>query len=111
MAWILFLLVAIGCFAVACLTKTFALGVACMLLALVCLIASTILFLSARVGTATRNTQIMSSEELRALRAEADARHDRAASSNTQGGGAVSNASAAATQRPSDTQPAPPTSR
>ena len=70
MPWILFLL-AFGCFAALCLTKSFALGVLCMLLALVFVVAATLQLLSARIGNATRHVNILSPEELRVLREQA----------------------------------------
>ena len=67
MAWIL-LLLAIACFLVPFFTTSFALGVACMLVALVLVVTAMLLLLAARVGGATRNVRALSAEELRVLR-------------------------------------------
>ena len=84
MPWILFLL-AFGCFAVLCLTKSFALGVVCMLLALVFLVAATLQLLSARIGNATRHVNMLSPEELRVLREQAQAERQRTAGNQPAG--------------------------
>jgi hypothetical protein len=103
MAWIL-LLLAIGCFLVTFVTKSFAFGVLCMLLALVLVIAGTMLLLSARIGDTTRKPAILSPEELRALREQAQAQRDSAAKAGTADI-AGTGASAADAGHPSGTQP------
>ena len=72
MAWIL-LLLAVACFLVPFFTVSFALGALCLLAALVLIVVALLLLLSARVGGATRNAPILSAEELRALREQAQA--------------------------------------
>jgi hypothetical protein len=102
MAWILILL-AIACFGMTFLTKSVALGVLCMLLALAFVIVATMLLLSARVGSVARKAQILSPDELRGLREQAAARRE-----NTATAGA--NASAGANAVSSTNERAPPTS-
>ncbi len=79
MAWILMLL-AVGCFLMLFVTKSFALGVLCLALALVLVVTATMMLLSARIGNAARNVPILSPEELRALREQAEAKRAHAAS-------------------------------
>jgi hypothetical protein len=108
MPWILYLL-AVGCFAVMCITKSFALGVFCMLLALVFIVIATMLLLSAKVENGSRNFNVLSPEELRALRDQADARRQNAiqAGSNRS---ADPIPPAPGTEQAADTKPAPPAS-
>jgi len=109
MAWIL-LLLAIGCFLVTFVTKSFAFGILCLLLALVLMIAGTMLLLSGRIGDTARKPTILSPEELRALREQAEARRDSAAKSSV-GSSTESGASAAGAAHSPDAQPSPPTFR
>ena len=99
MAWFLMLL-AVGCLLVLFVTKSFALGILCMVLALVFLVAATMMLLSARVTSATRKVDVLSAEELRVLREQAQAK--RAAS------GAADAVRATTTAAPSSTTPEPP---
>jgi len=92
MAWIMMFL-AIGCFLVPFLTKSFALGVFCMLLALVFVLISTVLLLSARVSAAARKGDILSPEELRVLRQQADRKRESAAKPDANSGTASGAAS------------------
>jgi len=84
MAWFLMLL-AVGCFLVVFVTKSFALGILCLLLALVLLVAATMMLLSARVAGATRKVDILSADELRILREQAQAKHGANEASTTRG--------------------------
>lgn len=79
MAWFLMLL-AIGCFLVLFVTKSFALGVLCLVLSLVFLVAATMMLLSARITSATRRIDVLSTEELRVLRDQAEANAVRGSS-------------------------------
>ena len=92
MAWIMMFL-AIACFLVPFLTKSFALGVFCMLLALVFVLISTMLLLSARVSAAARKGNILSPEELRELRQHAERKRESAAMTGANAGTASSAAS------------------
>lgn len=93
MAWFLMLL-AVGCLLVLFVTKSFALGMLCMVLALVFLVAATMMLLSTRIASATRRVDVLSVEELRVLREQAQA--TRAASGEATGAA------------PSTTTPEPP---
>lgn len=73
MAWIL-LLLAVGCFVFTFFTTSIGLGVSCLLLSLLLMVASILMLLSARVGNATRDAIPLSPEELRNLREQAEAR-------------------------------------
>lgn len=97
------MLVAVGCFLTLFVTKSFALGVLCLVLALVFVVAATMMLLSARISGATRNVDILSAEELRALREQAEARRASNAEANTDHG---TSASASSTEPESP----PPTS-
>ncbi len=79
------LLLAVGCFVLMCLTKSLLLGAVCMLLALVFMVMATLMFLSSRVGNVNRNANILSAEELRVLREQADAKRQGAGTSTTGG--------------------------
>lgn len=72
MAWIL-LLLALACFVVPYFTSSFALGAFCLVLALVLALAAMVLLLSARMGDASRQAEILSEAELQALREQAQA--------------------------------------
>ncbi|HEV2606490.1 MAG TPA: hypothetical protein VGT79_00775 [Xanthomonadaceae bacterium] len=85
MAWFL-LLLAIGCFLVLFVTKSFALGVLCLVLSLVFVVAATMLLLSARITSATRNIDILSAEELRVLREQTQAKRAANAEASTTHG-------------------------
>jgi len=104
MAWFLMLL-AVGCFLVVFVTKSFALGILCLLLALVFLLAGAVMLLSARVTSATRKIDVLSAEELRVLREQAQAK--RAA--NAEAGAAAGGNSGARTSTTPESPP--PTSR
>lgn len=108
MAWILYLL-AVGCFVVMCLTKSFALGVFCMGLALVFIVIATMLLLSARVEDVSRNFVVLSPEELRSLRDQADARRQNAVKPGPDRS-QVPIPKAPQTEQAADTNPAPPAS-
>lgn len=71
MAWILFLL-AVGCFVEMFFTTSLALGIFCLLFSFALMIVATMLLLAARVGDATRNVNILSPEELRVMREQAE---------------------------------------
>ena len=88
MAWFLMLL-AVGCFLVLFVTKSFALGVLCLLLSLLFLVAATMMLLSARIASATRNVDILSAEELRVLRDEAQAKRTASAEARANHGTAA----------------------
>jgi hypothetical protein len=109
MAWIL-LLLAIGCFLVTFVTKSFAVGVLCLLLALVLVMVGTMLLLSARISDTARKPTILSPEELRALREQAEARRDSAAKAGNSDSAAAGTAADSA-PHPSDAQSQPPTFR
>jgi hypothetical protein len=78
MAWIL-LLLAVACFLVPYFTTSFALGALCLALSLVLVIVALVMLLAARIGDASRDLDILSTEELRALREQAQAARQRAA--------------------------------
>jgi len=88
MAWFLMLL-AVGCLLVPFVTKSFALGVLCLLLSLVFLVAGTMMLLSARITSATRKVEILSAEELRVLREQAQAKRAANAETSAHGTGAA----------------------
>ncbi len=108
MAWILYLL-AVGCFAVMCLTKSFALGVFCMLLALLFIVTATMLLLSAKVENVSRNFNVLSPEELRALRGQTEARRQNATQADADRNNSPIPATSGARQA-ADTKPVPPAS-
>jgi hypothetical protein len=83
MAWFLMLL-AVGCLLVPFVTKSFALGVLCLMLSLVFLVAGAMMLLSARITSASRKAENLSPEELRVLREQAQAK--RASSAGTPSG-------------------------
>ncbi len=95
------MLLAVACFLVPYFTTSFALGVLCMLLALVLLVAAVMLLLSARIGDATRGTNILSVEELRVLREQAQAERQRAAGVPSDHANAIPDASSATANRSS----------
>jgi hypothetical protein len=72
MAWILFLF-AVGCFVAMFFTTSLALGIFCLLFSFALMLVATMLLLAARVGDATRNVDVLSPEELRVIREQADA--------------------------------------
>ena len=92
-----------------CLTKSFALGVFCMVLALVFIVIATMLLLSAKVENVSRNFNVLSPEELRALRDQAEARRQNAVQPGA-GLSAAPNSNASDTVPAADTKPAPPAS-
>jgi len=98
MAWFLMLL-SIGCFLVLFVTKSFALGILCMILALVFVVAATMMLLSARITGTTRKTDILTAEELRVLRVQAEA---------TRAANAQVTAARGTEAAPSSTTPEPP---
>ena len=101
MAWFLMLL-AVGCFLMLFVTKSFVLGILCLVLALVVVVTATLMLLSARINNASRDLQILSTEELRALREQAEAK--RAANAE------IHAAPRGMSAVPSNTTPEPPSS-
>ena len=84
MAWFLMLL-AVGCLLVPFVTKSFALGVLCLMLSLVFLVAGAMMLLSARITSASRKAEILSPEELRVLREQAQAKRASNAETSAHG--------------------------
>ena len=81
MPWIL-LLLAIACFVVPFLTTSVGLGTLCVVLALVFLLLGMMTLISSRMQYNSRNdAQILSPEELRALRERAETQRQAAAQS------------------------------
>ena len=87
MPW-LFLLLAIGAFAIAMTTTSMALAVICILVALVLMVIWVMGLVAQRVGTRSRDeTMMIDPHELRRLREQAQARH--ASHRATEGGSAI----------------------
>ncbi len=81
MAWIL-LLLAIACFVATFFTTSIALGALCLVLALVLMVAAMMMLLSVRVDNATRSAPMLSPEELRVLREQAERQRNAVAASD-----------------------------
>lgn len=87
MPWVL-LLLAVACFLVPYFTTSFALGALCLVLALLFFVAGVMTLISSRIGENTRNAaQILGPDELRALRARAEAQRQAAAQTDTAASG------------------------
>jgi hypothetical protein len=74
------------CFALLCLTKNVAFGLLCLVLFVLFLLASVVQWLAMRINSGSRNdARILTPEELRAWREQAQEK--RAAANNTSTGG------------------------
>ncbi len=83
MPWVL-LLLAVACFLIPYFTTSVGLGVLCLVLALVFFVAGVMTLISSRIGANTRSAaQILGPDELRALRARAEAQRQAAAQAGT----------------------------
>lgn len=78
MPWVL-LLLAVACFLVPYFTTSVGLGALCLILALVFFVAGVMALISSRIGDSSRNSaQILTPDELRALRERAEAQRQPA---------------------------------
>jgi hypothetical protein len=85
MPWTLFAL-AFVCFALLCLTKNVVFGFICMVLSVLFLLAGVVKWLAMRIDSGSRNdARILTPEELRAWREQAQQK--RAAANNASTGG------------------------